>query len=344
MVLETCHRVELITVEEGPIERGPTGSATTRGRNAVRRVFEVVAGFDSAVVAEEQLLGQVRIAYERALAHGDTGPILNELLRRAMRFGRRVRASARPGTDRSLADPALSWLSERLRSRAAIVVVGTGEMARLMAERLARARHRLTIVSRDAARGRRAILGLPKSTTRLHLGVPTPDLLSGVDAVVVAARSREPLVRGRDLGDARPWTVDLSTPSAIDAEGISALGDRLLDIDRVGRMADGAPVLAPRMERRLRAEVDEEVHGFVLWLDERRAADAVSLLHRDAAEIRRRHLARLRQRASLNAEQLTAVEAATNAMIGELLHGPTVQLRRGVADAAVIRRLFGVDA
>jgi hypothetical protein len=47
---------------------------------------------------------------------------------------------------------------------------------------------------------------------------------------------------------------------------------------------------------------------------------------------------------SLNAEQLTAVEAATNAMIGELLHGPTVQLRRGVADAAVIRRLFGVDA
>ena len=30
-------------------------------------------------------------AYEAALANGSTGPILNELFRRALRFGRRVR-------------------------------------------------------------------------------------------------------------------------------------------------------------------------------------------------------------------------------------------------------------
>jgi hypothetical protein len=29
-------------------------------------------------------------------------------------------------------------------------------------------------------------------------------------------------------------------------------------------------------------------------------------------------------------------------MLGELLHGPSVELRRGGADAATIRRLFGL--
>ncbi|MDQ2690390.1 MAG: hypothetical protein M3Y29_08975, partial [Chloroflexota bacterium] len=58
VLLETCHRVELVSVDD---HRPPPPA---RGRDAVRRVFEVVAGFDSAVVAEEQLIGQVRGAYE----------------------------------------------------------------------------------------------------------------------------------------------------------------------------------------------------------------------------------------------------------------------------------------
>jgi hypothetical protein len=30
-------------------------------------------------------------------------------------------------------------------------------------------------------------------------------------------------------------------------------------------------------------------------------------------------------------------------MVGDLLHGPTVELRRGGADADTVRRLFGID-
>jgi hypothetical protein len=29
--------------------------------------------------------------------------------------------------------------------------------------------------------------------------------------------------------------------------------------------------------------------------------------------------------------------------VGDLLHGPTVELRRGGADAETVRRLFGLD-
>ena len=45
----------------------------------------------------------------------------------------------------------------------------------------------------------------------------------------------------------------------------------------------------------------------------------------------------------LDEAQLAAVEAASAAMLGELLHRPTVEIRRGGADAATVRRLFGID-
>ena len=339
VLLDTCHRVELVSVE-----RAPQGGTALRGRAAARRVFEVVAGFDSAVVAEEQLIGQVRGAFEAALADGRTGPILNELFRRALRYGRHVRTHARPGTDRSLADPGVQWLLERLPERSPVAVAGTGEMGRLIAGRLADAGHRITVVSGSADRGGRMLETLRGSEHHLAVGPLTAGTVASVAAVALAVRGREPVVTSAALGDARPWAVDLSAPAAVAPEAAELLADRLMTLDRLGDPATGRRVLAPDVERRLRVELDREVERFVAWLAARRGGDALAVLHGEADAVRRRHLARLRRRAGLDDAQLAAVEAASAAMLGELLHGPSLELRRGGDDAATVRRLFGLDA
>lgn len=339
VLLDTCHRVELVSVE-----RESHGGTALRGRAAVRRVFEVVAGFDSAVVAEEQLIGQVRGAFEAALADGRTGPVLNELFRRALRYGRHVRTHARPGTDRSLADPAVQWLLERLPAASRAAVAGTGEMGRLIAGRLAKAGHRITVVSGSAERGGRMLEELEGSAHHLVVGPLTANTVTTVAAVALAVRGREPLLGSDALGDTRPWALDLSAPPAVAPDAAELLGERLMTLDRLGDGTSGRPVLDPDVERRLRAELDREVERFVAWLAARRGGDALAVLHGEADAVRRRHLARLRRRADLDEAQLAAVEAASAAMLGELLHGPSVELRRGGDDAATVRRLFGLDA
>jgi glutamyl-tRNA reductase len=341
VLLDTCHRVELVSVDDAP----PVGTMVV-GREAIHRVFEVVAGFDSAVTAEEQLLGQVRAAYETALAEGSTGPILNELFRRALRFGRCVRSHARPGTDRSLADRGAGWLLERLGAEPVpVIVAGTGEMGRLLARHLARAGHRLTIVSRSTERGTRLLEQLPGMHHRLVVGRIDPGMLAGSRAVALAVRSREPMVTAAHVRASRPlWLVDLSTPAAVASDAAQLLGDRLVSLDRLAEIAGAVPVLAPEVERRLRAEMEMEVQQFVESLLARRSGDALAVLHTEADALRRRHLDRLRRRARLRPEQFAAVEAASSAMLRELLHGPSVQLRRGGADADTVRRLFGLDA
>jgi glutamyl-tRNA reductase len=341
VLLDTCHRVELVSVDDAP----PT-SRMVAGREAVHRVFEVVAGFDSAVTAEEQLLGQVRAAYETALAEGSTGPILNELFRRALRFGRRVRTHARPGTDRSLADRGAGWLLERLGAGPAhAVVAGTGEMGRVAARHLAEAGHRITIVSRSEDRGGQLLGQLPGTQHRLVVGSIDPAMLASSRGVVLAVRSREPMVTAAHVqAGTPPWMLDLSTPAAVAADAAHILGHRLLALDRLGEIAGAVPVLAPEVVRRLRTEMDAEVEHFVESLIARRSGDALAILHSEADAVRRRHLDQLRRHAQLGPEQQAAVEAASAAMLGELLHGPSIALRRGGADADTVRRLFRLDA
>lgn len=336
VLIETCHRVELVSVDA----EIPDG---LRGRAAIRRLFEVVAGFDSAVIAEEQLLGQVRGAYEAALAGGTTGPILNELFRRTLRFGRRVRSHARPGTDRSLADPGIAWLVARLADRSQVAVVGTGEMGRLLARRLGDAGHRLTIVSSSAERGGALLESLAGGRHRLLVGPLTASTVAEADAIAIAIRPRRPMLGAELLGDARPWTLDLSAPPAVGADAADILGDRLMSLDHLGSTDGARPALSMEAQERLRRELGVEVDAYVTWLDARRGSDALAVLHGEADAVRQRHLQRLRARADLDERQLAAVEAASAAMLGELLHGPSLELRRGGTDAATVRRLFGLE-
>jgi glutamyl-tRNA reductase len=340
VLLDTCHRVELVSVDEEPAE-GPL----VAGREAVLRVFQVVAGFDSAVVAEEQLLGQVRTAYKAALDQGSTGPILNELFRRALRFGRRVRTHATPGTDRSLADRGAAWVGERLSGTPSrVLVAGTGQMGRQAAIRLAGMGHQVTVLSSSAERGGRmlAVLGTPHG---LIVGGLDRAAVASSAAIVLAVRSREPILTKDHVaqGDA-PWVLDLSTPAAVSSHAAALLGARLLGLDRLAEVVGSAPVLEPEIERRLRAEMDAEADRFVAWLDTRRSADALAILHGEAEAVRSRHIERLRRHGALEPSQLAAVEAASVAIVGELLHGPSMELRRGGADADTVRRLFRLDA
>src|ERR1700682_3642740 len=57
---------------------------------AVEHLFAVASGLDSAVVGEQQVLGQVRRAYAEAESNRTVGRVLHELAQRALSVGKRV--------------------------------------------------------------------------------------------------------------------------------------------------------------------------------------------------------------------------------------------------------------
>ena len=62
---------------------------------AVEHLFAVASGLDSAVIGEQQVLGQVRRAYAAAEANQTVGRTLHELAQRALSVGKRVHSRDR---------------------------------------------------------------------------------------------------------------------------------------------------------------------------------------------------------------------------------------------------------
>jgi glutamyl-tRNA reductase len=345
VVLHTCHRVELVAVlsEDGELPSLP-GMRRWQGAAAAERLLLVAGGLDSAVVAEEQLLGQVRDAYTAALARGETGPLLNDLFRRAVRFGKRVRSAANPARDRSLADRAIEWTAARLeRGVGTAVVFGTGEIGTRLAVGLAAMGLDCTVASHSTDRAGRLVARLAGKPAS-HRAVTVEEGLSAAsaaDVVALATRTAGPILGAEPRASA--LIVDLCAPPAVPAELRESIGDRLLDLDRLGVSSPGSGSLSPAAERRLRRELVEERDRFVAWVRGRSAGDGIGLLRSHAEELRRRHLDRLRRRADLTPEQLAAVESMSSALLAELLHVPTVQLQHEPQAAEQLRRLFGID-
>src|SRR3954465_14817396 len=172
VAVSTCNRTELYVVVADPVEgesvvlsllarRAGTRPTALMGsiyadRNcdAARHLFRVVGGLESMVVGEAEIQGQVKRAYERALAAHTTGPLTNKLFRAALATGKRVRTETTISTgNASVASVAVESARAAVGELAArhVVLVGAGESS----EQVARAFHARGVTTMFVANRRR---------------------------------------------------------------------------------------------------------------------------------------------------------------------------------------------
>lgn len=294
VALVTCHRVELYLegvraprafelIHEwlgfggaGPGARLPHVVLRVGGE-AGRHLLRVSAGLESAVLGEDQVLGQVRAAYRDACARGMSGPLLHRLFHAAFRVGKRVRTETGLGHGvRSLAGAAIAAMGRELGglAGAGVLLIGTGEMAQLAAARLAdRGVGRLLITSRTPGRAERLAAEVggtacPWEWRRTALGV--------VDGVVSATRGEEPVVPGVWLEEAtrdrvRPLVVaDLGAPRNVETPGSRTQGLRILDLVTLNDDLRSDAVQRVDAVRRAEEIVEAELAVWSEWVRVRR--------------------------------------------------------------------------
>ncbi len=347
--------------------------------HAVRHLFEVTAGLDSAVPGEHEILGQVRTAWDIARAEGTSRRGLNLLFRHALEVGKRARSETRIAHHvTSVSQAAVVMAGERLLDAAGAqveskcagtraagglsgrraLVVGAGSMARGMASFLADASvAELVIANRTESRAEALAAALAEqSGSDVVRGVGLDGLvaeLATADVVFCATDATEPVVTEDHLRDAlvgrddAVLVVDVGMPRDV-APGAAALaGVELLDMADVAALTE-ANLAARRAEAdAVRTIVEDELVRFAAVVSAREVAPVVTALRERAEGVRRAELERFAARLEgLSAEQRDAVEALTKGMLAKLLHAPTVQLKdaagssRGDRLADSVRDLF----
>ncbi|WP_313673345.1 glutamyl-tRNA reductase [Mycolicibacterium sp.] len=392
MILSTCNRVEVYAVvdafhgglsaigqvlaEHSGLSMGDlTKHAYVRySEAAVEHLFAVASGLDSAVVGEQQVLGQVRRAYATAEANRTVGRVLHDLSQRALAVGKRVHSETSiDAAGGSVVSVALHVAAERLYrpergpSYTALAgrtatVIGAGSMGSLAAAHLIRAGVcQVNIVNRSLQRAERLAATISEQgvTARAMTLEDLPSALTGADVVVSCTGAVRPVVSLADVHHAlaashrdefaEPLVLcDLGMPRDIDPAVAGLPGVWVVDMERVQRepSARAAAADAEAARRIVAAEV-------AAYLASQRIAEVtptVTALRQRAAEVVEAELLRLENRLpGLDDGMREEVARTVRRVVDKLLHAPTVRVKQLAgapgADtyAEALRELFELD-
>jgi glutamyl-tRNA reductase len=374
VAISTCNRTELYLVVGDPVEAEsrvlsmlatqagirPTALAQAiyshRNCDAARHLYRVTAGLESMVVGEAEIQGQVKRAYDLALAKETAGPLTNRLFKAALAAGKRVRSETAIG-ERQLSLPAVAVaLARELLgplNDCEVVVIGTGETSELAARALADGGGRTVFV---ANRRRDRALSLARRYGGTSVAFDAlPEALASAHIVVAATASPHLLLEARELAEvmeqrhAREMLlIDLAVPRDIDAECGQLPGVSLYDIDDLQAVIDRNRKVRQAEARKAEGIIEEEIQHFAAWLGSLEVLPTLAALRAHASELAEQVLHENEGRwESASPRDLERIEAIARALVNRLLHEPTVRIKelrddRVHARMALVRELFGL--
>lgn len=381
VLLCTCNRVEVMAaagtsdsasalasrIVDALVAKAPAvGSHLyVRGERAgIEHLFRLASSLDSLVVGEPQILGQLKDAFALARAAHAVGPCLNRAFEHAFRVAKRVRSETALGAGQvSIPSVAVDLAREIFSDLGGheVVLVGTGEMASLVAALLGRAGAHVVVVGRTAERAREVA---QKLGAKWRTGEELPSLLVEADIVITGTSAAGYVVTLEQFAQVRRqrqgrnlFLVDLAVPRDVDPRVGELDGVFLYNVDDLAHVADAAVADRRREAEKAAAIVSEEADSFLCRAHaERIAPTLVALRERFrttlAAELEHslhsQHLA-------LEAAHKQVLERALAAAVEKMLHGPTERLRAWAKDEhfgdwhtdlllCAVEELFGLRA
>lgn len=104
------------------------------GEEAITYLFNVTAGFDSLVIGEDQILGQVKDAQLLAMSIGSSKKMLNKIFREAIATAKKIKTQLKISENPlSIGYIAIKYLQEEVGTLEgkSILVIGSGNMGKL---------------------------------------------------------------------------------------------------------------------------------------------------------------------------------------------------------------------
>ncbi|RLI47020.1 glutamyl-tRNA reductase [Candidatus Bathyarchaeota archaeon] len=377
VILQTCNRVEIFaTVPEQNLVKAESEIAEhwrqragldkerfyhtlekSSNSEALIHLLRLTSGLESMIVGEDQILGQVREAVNKAKKCGTIGPILETAFKKAVKTGIAVRLKTAINKGAiSIGSAAVDLLEEvfgDLKDRK-IVVVGAGETGGLVGKALAlRKQAVLFVANRTYDRGVRLARMLGGQAVRFN---KLSELLAHVDAVIVATSAPHYVLKKElverildDRKDKKLLIIDLAQPRNVEESVAELPNIELRNIDDLRGVAETNLRMRLREAKRAETIVEKEARRLELMLKRKQVEPIISAMCCRAEEIRCKELKKaLRMLGKLDDEQRKVIDNLTHKLTERILYHPIVKLRKAAESGDVnkvsfVQELFGLN-
>jgi glutamyl-tRNA reductase len=347
--LQTCNRAEAYVVTDTPAngqaalaDFAPSAreAAVVRSghEESLRHLMRVATGLDSMVLGEDQILGQVRTAYEDARAAGGIGTVLEDGVTKAIHVGERARAETaiNDGTV-SIGSAAVDMVTDAVAiGEATALVVGAGQMGTIAARHFDDAGvAELLVANRTVPHAEHLAEEVSVPATAIGLD----DLQAAIDradAIVSATGSDGTVVEPAVFDGTAAFVVDIAQPRDVPPAVEEFEGVAVRDLDRLEAVTDETMARRRAAADEVEEIIDREFTNLIEQFKRRRADEAVATMDGSAERVKNHEvgtaIARLEANGELTDEQRQIVESLGDALVGKLLAAPTSSLRDAAAE------------
>jgi glutamyl-tRNA reductase len=371
VILQTCNRVEIFGAAKDPdehklLEEWVSAAALSekdldsieinRGKDAIVHLMRLASGLESLVVGEDQILGQVRRAFEFSRAHRYASANLSVVFDRALKAGSRIRTAT--GINKgnvSIASVAVNLAEEYfddLKNKT-VLLIGTGEAASLVAKVLKRRDVNFMIASRVPERANAfadTVAGIPITfDTAL-------EMLRIVDVIFTATTAPYHLITYERIenamtkrkGRSSMMIFDLSNPRTVDERVATIRGVKLINMDQIAELV--GKNMRSRMKEVNSAEklINDEMKSFDTVIKRMKVEPIVMAVFRNVDTIRERELKKAFTMVGkkIAPEEAKVIEQLSYAIVEGVLSIPMNNLRKEIEEGGneelmkIVAKLF----
>lgn len=332
VILSTCNRLELYTTSDSELWSYEEFSDSTvlTGMDAVKHLMRVASGLESMSVGENDILRQLKEAYDYSLKKRRADKYISLIFRKALSVGKKVREKTEISHGK-VSIPALTTdivEKEFGVSGRNVAIIGTGKMAVDMIKYISKLDPRkVTVIGRNIDHASNVAEGLAISYGDLS---EIDNVISGNDIIVTATSSRMILITQEMMRNTTTpkYFLDISNPKNIDCP------EDCPENITVKNLADVQPVLENNRKSKEkeinRAEdiLTQEMQVFGLKLRELKAESIISEFYKFSGKVKEDEIKELKRVLNNGVDIDSALEAMTNSLINKILSPPTFALKK----------------
>jgi glutamyl-tRNA reductase len=321
-------------------------------------LLRVACGLESMILGEDQILGQVGLAFQEAQTAGTAGPTLSRLFAQATQAGKRARTE----TEISRYTTSVSHAGAQLvlqtlpPGQNRVLIVGVGEMATLAAQSLAsHSELELAVINRTFIHAEELA---KKLGARSLSWCQLDEALGWADAVICATGAPHTVIYYSEVAAAQKaregrslTLVDLAVPRDIEESVASLECIAYHDIDSLQQVIDANFELRRAAIPAVEEIIAQETNRFTEWLQTREVTPVIKDLRDWAQGLAQSEVEKaLARLPHADEETQRAIEILAHSLVNRLMHEPTLRLRsnaiegNGVNYADTVRDVFGLEA
>ena len=343
IILSTCNRMEVwvstqddeeislydFLCKEKEVEKDEYQDYFMKRENeeAVRHLFYLASGLKSQILAEDQIITQVKDALTLARDAYCTDNVLEVLFRMAVTAAKKVKTEV---TFSRANTSVIHQAMERLKNQGfsfegkTCMVIGNGEMGKVTALALKEAGADVTVTVRQYRSG---VVNIPQGCKRINYG-ERMELLPDCDLVVSATASPNYTLTKENfeeikLDAASVVLIDLAVPRDIDPEVGKLQNVSLYDIDSF-RIDAASPKLQASMQKA--GEIlEDQMKEFYDWFNGRDIFPRIEEIKADAVEDLNLRITKILKKTPMEQKDreslLRAIDTAAGKVVNKMIFG-----------------------